>query len=250
MKRLMLLLTVVALVGCAMAVDAQTVVVPGQPVMVAPTQPAPLATGKFYGMAWTWDTERSIVTLHDGGKQFRVQTTPDQIARLNHHQWVTVQGTLLGPEPIMTTLTPAVPMTAVASGPAANVEIAGQITSIDPNGAAMVDSPRGPMRVWLADNPQARFQQGRPVKVHVAVQPVRMVAVSGAGGQASGPTLMAATPPVPGDQSVVVGRILSVSPTGQISVESPRGPVTVWVPNAASLKVGDYVQLQTVVSPS
>jgi len=251
MKRVTMLLTVALLVGCAFAVDAQTVVVPapGQTTVIAPAQPAAIATGKFSGMAWTWDTERNIVTLNDGGKQFRVLTTPDQINRLNHHQWVTVTGTLLGPDPIETVLLPAQPMTPIASGPAANVEVAGKITSIEPTGAAVVESPRGPMRVWLAENPQARFQQGRDVKVQVAVQPVRMVAVSGAGGQASGPTL-AAAPPMGGDSSTIVGRILGVTPTGQLTVESPRGPVTVWVPDASTFKVGDYVQVQTIVSPA
>jgi hypothetical protein len=127
--------------------------------------------------------------------------------------------------------------------------VTGQITSIDPSGIATIDSARGPLRVWVAEGAQSRFASGRPVTVSVHVQPVRMVAVSGAGGQASGPTL-AAPPPVPGDQAVVVGRILAVNPTGTVTVESPRGPITVWVPAGASLKMGDFVQVQTVVQAS
>jgi hypothetical protein len=226
------------LVGSAWTVSAQTTVVV--------TQPAP---AKYSGMAWTWDSARNIVTLYDAGRQYRVQTTPDQIARLNHHQWVTVSGTLLGPEPIETVLLPAQPMTAMVSGPATSAEVVGQVTSIDPSGVAVIDTARGPMRVWVADNAQSRFAQGRPVKVHVAVQPVRMVAVSGAGGQASGPT-MAVPPPVPGDQALVVGRVLSVNPSGVMTVESPRGPITVWTSSPAAFKVGDFVQIQTVVQPA
>ncbi len=238
MKRALMLVTVLVLVGSTLTAGAQTVVVAQTPV-----------TGKFSGEVWTWDSARSIVTLYDAGRQFRVQTTPDQIARLQHHSWATVSGTLLGPDAIETVLLPTQPMTAIPNGPAANTEIAGQISTIDANGLATIDTARGPLRVWLADGAQSRFASGRPVKVIVNVQPVRMVAVSGAGGQASGPTL--STPAaLPGDSSVVVGRILSVNPNGSLSVESPRGPVSVWVPNAASFRPGDFVQLQTVVQPS
>jgi hypothetical protein len=230
------LMTVAVLVGSAWTVTAQTTVVV--------TQPTP---AKYSGTAWTWDSARSIITLYDSGQQYRVQTTPDQIARLQHHQWVTVSGTLLGPEPIETVLLPAQPMTAIPNGPAASAEISGQITAIDAAGVATIDSPRGPLRVWVADNAQSRFAQGRPVKVHVAVQPVRMMAVAGTGGQASGPTMVAAPPPIPGDQAVVVGRVLSVNPAGTLTVDSPRGPITVWVATPGSFKVGDYVQIQTVV---
>ena len=139
MKRVVLFVTVAVLLGCAFTVSAQTTVVVGQPG----------TAGKFSGTAWTWDSARSIVTLHDGVNQFRVQTTPDTIQRLNHLQWVTVNGTLLGPEPIETVLLPAQPMTAVPNGPAANAEVTGQIASIDPTGVVMIDSARGPLRCGL-----------------------------------------------------------------------------------------------------
>jgi len=238
MKTVVLLVTIGILVGCALTVSAQTTIVTQAPV-----------TGKFSGQAWTWDSARSIVTLYDAGKQFRVQTTPDQIARLQHHQWVTVTGTLLGPEPIETVLLPSQPMAAIPNGPSASAEVTGQISAIEASGVATIDSARGPLRVWVADNAQSRFAAGSAVKVHVAVQPVRMVAVSGAGGQASGPTL-SSPPPVPGDQAVVVGRILSVNANGTLTIDSPRGPITVWVANPASFKMGDFVQVQTVVQPA
>jgi hypothetical protein len=238
MKTVLVLLTVLVLVGSAVAVEAQTVVVGQAPV-----------TGKFSGEAWTWDSARSIVTLYDAGRQFRVQTTPDQIKRLQHHAWVTVTGTLLGPEAIETVLLPTQPMTAIPNGPAARAEVAGHLTAIDANNLATIETARGPLRVWVADGAQSRFASGKPVNVIVNVQPVRMVAVSGSGGQASGPTLTAPAA-IPGDQSVVVGRILSVNPNGTLSVESPRGPISVWVPNPASFNAGDFVQLQTVVQPA
>jgi hypothetical protein len=239
MKTVVGLVTILILVGCALTAGAQTTVV-----VTTPT-PAP---AKYSGQAWTWDSGRSIVTLYDAGRQFRVQVTPDQIARLQHHAFVTVTGTLLGPEPLETVLLPAQPMVAQPAGATTSAEVMGQITAIDSNGVAMVNSARGPMRVWLADSPQSRFAAGRSVKVQVNVQPVRMVAVSGAGGLASGPTISTSAP-VPGDQAVIVGRILSISETGMLSIESPRGPISVWLPDAARFKVGDFVQVQTVVQP-
>jgi len=237
MKTVVMVLTVLFLVGCALTVGAQTIITP---TVVTPTP------GKYSGEVWTWDSGRSIVTLYDAGRQFRVKVTPDQIARLRHHENATVTGVLLGPDPIETVLLPTQPMTAQPSGSPATAEVIGKIAAIDSNGVATVESARGPLRVWLADNPQSRFQSGRDVRVQVTVQPVRMVAVSGGGGLASGPTI-AAPAPVQGDQAVVVGRVLSISPTGVLSIESPRGPINVWVENAASFKQGDFVQVQTVV---
>jgi hypothetical protein len=229
MKRVVVVMTVLILVACALPVAAQ----------VGPT-------GKFTGEVWTWDSARSIVTLYDAGRQFRVQVTPDQIARLEHHSKATVIGTLLGPEPIETVLLPAQPMVAQPSGPPAASEITGQISAVDANGVATIESARGPLVVWLADGGQSRFSAGGPVKVQVTVQPVRMVAVAGTGGLASGPTITAPAP-VMGDQAVIIGRVLSISPTGSLAIESPKGPVTVWVPDAASFKTGDFVQVSTVV---
>ena len=181
MKTVGVLVTALILVGCVVPVGAQTVVVGAQTVVTTPSQ--------YSGEVWTWDSGRSIVTLYDAGRQFRVQVTPDQIARLNHHGFATVNGVLLGPEPIETVLLPAQPMVAQPSGAAITAEVAGQIASIDGNGAAIVESARGPLRVWLADNAQSRFAVGRPVMLRISMQPVRMVAVSGAGGLASGPTV-------------------------------------------------------------
>jgi len=233
MKTLVAVVTAALLVGCVVTAGAQTVGTPD----------------RYFGEVWTWDSGRSIVTLYDTGRQFRVQVTPDQIARLRLHDNAVVTGILLGPEPIETVMRPVPPMVALPNGVAMSAEVDGQITGLDPKGLAVIDSARGPLRVWLADDPHSRFTSGHQVKVLVAVQPVQMVAVSGGGGLASRPTIT--TPaPVQGDQAIVVGRILSVSSTGALAIDSPRGPIGVWVPAAASFKPGDYVQVQTVVQPS
>jgi hypothetical protein len=233
MKTIIAMVTVGLLIGGVVAAGAQTVSAPG----------------RYFGEAWTWDSARSIVTLNDAGRRFRVQVTPDQIARLRLHVDATVTGTLLGPDPIEAVMLPAPAMVAQPVGMAMSAEVMGQITGLDPKGLAVIESARGPLRVWLADDPQDRFASGHPVKVHVAVQPVRMVAVSGSGDLSSGSTITAPAP-VRGDQAIVVGRILSIGPTGELAIDSPRGPIGVWMPDAANFKPGDYVRVQTVVQPS
>jgi hypothetical protein len=251
MKRAALVMTALVLFGSAMTAAAQTTVIVPAPAPAVVSTPAPVAVapapGTFSGEAWTWDSARNIVTLFDAGRQFRVLVTPDQIARLNHHAWVTVKGTLVGPDSIDTVIVPTQPLVAQPAGASTTAQIAGSVAAIDTNGVATVETSRGPLRVWLADGGAARFATGRPVMVQVTVQPVRMVAVAGGGGLASGPTLVA---PVPGDAATVTGRVLAISPTGSLTVESPRGPINVWVSNAASFKVGDFVQVQTVVQPA
>jgi hypothetical protein len=56
------------------------------------------------------------------------------------------------------------------------------------------------------------------------------------------------SPSIPGDSAVSVGRVLGVTPTGALTVESQRGPISVWVPDAANFRVGDFVQVHTVVA--
>jgi len=222
-------------------------VAPPPATVIAPQPAAPIM--RYDGMVWTWDKERNIVTFYDYGtaKTFRVLTTPDQIARLRMHENGSVSGQLLAPDNLGTYVVTTGPVTPVPNGAASTADITGQITGIDANGVASINSARGPLRVWVADGAQSRFSGNRPVTVHVVVQPVRMMAVSGVGGQASGPT-MAVSPSMPGDSAVAVGRVLGTSPTGALTIESARGPISVWVPDAANFRIGDFVQVNTIVA--
>ena len=52
----------------------------------------------------------------------------------------------------------------------------------------------------------------------------------------------------PGDHAIVIGRILSVDQRGTIAVDSPRGPIRVWVTQElGSYRVGDVVEVRTRV---
>src|SRR5262245_38581691 len=99
---------VVPLVGCYSQTTSQ-----------AP-QTAAQAQGvqSFTGEVWTWDTRENTVTLRQGAQEIRIKTTPDQLKGLQHHQITTIRGQLAPPADIVTTITPAAPMTAVPRGSA------------------------------------------------------------------------------------------------------------------------------------
>ena len=45
-------------------------------------------------------------------------------------------------------------------------------------------------------------------------------------------------------------RITAVDRDGRITVESPRGPVTVWLPETARYGVGETVEVRTALHPT
>jgi hypothetical protein len=47
-----------------------------------------------------------------------------------------------------------------------------------------------------------------------------------------------------------MGRVLAIDPSGSLTIESARGPVTVRVPNVTRYKVGDTVEVRTSVHPA
>jgi hypothetical protein len=101
--------------------------------------------------------------------------------------------------------------------------------------------------VWLAEQGSRPYQDGQQVLVRVRVQPLAVVPTSEA---RPGPAPTPAVGAEPGDYAVVQGRVTAVDAGGRLTVESPRGPVTVWLPGTARYRVGDWVEVQTSVHPS
>jgi len=213
--------------------------------------PAPSAeTGTTHrGELWTWDARENIVTLRQGTQTVRVKVTPEQIRQLQfqRHQNVTVRGELAGPAEIERITVPAVATVPVPRGAVAETEITGKVAEVDARGVLSIQSARGPLRVWAASPDPGRFPAGSDVRVRIAVQAVELVPAN----QAS-----AAAPPAasvssePGDYAVVTGAIVGVEPSGTMTVESPRGPISVWVPEAAGYRAGQSVQVRTSVHPA
>ena len=200
----------------------------------------------FTGEVWTWDERENTVTLRQGSQTFRVKTTPDQMRGLQLHQIATIRGQVAPPAELPRTMTPAVPMTAVPRGPVDQQTVAGKVTAVDPNGRLSIDSERGPLHVWAASGASDRFAAGDRVQVVMAVQAVDMVPAKRAGA-ASSTDPSASMSSQPGDSAVVTGRVMGVD-RGIIVVESPSGPIQVWVGESPRYKVSDPVQVRTNVS--
>jgi hypothetical protein len=242
MKRFSTILTVSLFVAAALGVGCATT-----------TTAAPPGATAFTGEVWTWDEQENTITLRQGQRDFRVNVTPDQFVGLVLHSNRTIYGTLAPPKELPTVLVDA-PSTVVPRGAADETEVVGTIASVDPAGKVVVHTPQGAVQVWRASG-GLPFTAGGNVRVRMRTQPLDVVLVQ------PGTTVVAKTAPAamdpaasprtePGDYAVVMGRIVAVDPSGSITVESARGPVTVRVPNASRYKVGETVEVRTSVHPA
>jgi hypothetical protein len=211
------------------------------------TLPAAQASGDtFTGEVWTWDERENTVTLRRGAETFRVKTTPEQIKGLQLHQIATIRGQIAPPAELPRTMTPAVAMTPVPSGPVEQQTVAGTVTAVDPSGRLSINSERGPLHIWAASGANERFATGDRVQVVISVQSVDMVPATRAGASSSTDP-SASTSSQPGDSAVVTGRVIGVD-RGLIVVESPSGPIQVWVGESPRYTVSQTVQVRTSVS--
>ncbi len=209
---------------------------------------APAPANVYRGEVWTWDPVLNTVTLRQGAQDVRVRVTPDQLVGLRLHDMATVRGELAPPAEIERMVVQGPPTRPVATGPMDQTEITGTITAIDPNGKVSLATSRGPLDVWVATPVGARFQVGAPVRMKSIVQSVTLVPLdAGTSAQTSEPAALAATEP--GDYAIVTGRILALDPSGRITIESPRGPVSAWVADPSRYRMGQAVQLRTALAP-
>ncbi len=218
------------------------------------SSPAAMADSAAYkGEVWTWDSETNVVTLRQGVQTIRVKTTPDQIRALRLHDTAVVHGQLVGPADIATVIVPSPPMAAVPRGPATMATTPGTVVAVNPTNVIAIDSPHGRQVVWGADGASSRFASGSQVQLDVAVQAMDLVPETAQTASSATPSASPSVPATsePGDHASVVGRVLSSDPAaGLVTVDSPRGPVTVWVPNAATYPAGTTVRVTTSLRPS
>lgn len=207
---------------------------------------APATPGLYRGEVWTWDPTINVVTLLQGDQKVRILVTPDQLLGLKARDIVTVRGVPAAPAEIERFMVQTGPMRAVPTGALDQTEITGTITAVDPNGKISIATSRGPLDVWVATPVTTQFRVGAPVRVKATLQGVTFVPVTGAAGAGtSEPAALAGGEP--GDHAIITGRILAVEPTGRITIESPRGPINVWVADASRYAMGQPVQLRTSV---
>lgn len=208
-----------------------------------PAAPQPAAAQNTYtGEVWTWDEQANTVTLRQGTQTVRVKVTLDQLVGLRLYQTATVCGEPAAAE-IERITQPAGSL--VPRGPAEDVELTGTVDRVDPAGTVSITSPRGPVTVWVATPGSTPFRAGDQVRVRVHVQPLELVA--GKGGQPPAPDVAASVATEPGEYAVVRGPITASDPAGRLTVQSPRGPVTVWVQNGDRYPTGNSVEVRTSV---
>jgi hypothetical protein len=208
--------------------------------------PAPATGQTFTGEVWGWNQQANTVTLRQSGNIIHVKVTPDQIAKLRLHQTATVVGKL-GPAEIEQIIIP--PGQLVPRGPAATAEATGRVARINPTGTIAIDSARGPVTVWIATPGAEPFQAGEQVRVRLQLQLLEQLRPEP--GDATPAAMIDPAAPAgsePGEYATVRGRVTAVEPAG-LTVESSRGPITVWLPAGTTLRVGDWVDVQTSVHP-
>jgi len=141
--------------------------------------------------------------------------------------------------------------TAVPTGPIHHAELTGKVTGVSANGIASIDTNRGPLQVWVTPE-TSRFRAGSTVRLRVAVQSVELVPrpeTAGGALAAPAPELTPILSSEPGDYAVVTGRVLRLDPVGALTVESPRGPIALWLSDVGRYRVAESVQVWTSVHP-
>lgn len=215
----------------------------------ASSRAAAPGTQTYVGEVWNWDRKDSIVTMmQDGGQLVRVKVAPETLNTLQLHQFTRVTGVPAGPADLVHTTQTAGSFNAVPKGQPEMIEVAGTVTTVDPKGRIAINSPRGPVHVWVAEGADQRFTKGAPVTVRISVQPVDLMPATTAVAPTPAPVGMPSASPTsePGDHAVVTGRIIGIT-TGMLIVESPTGPIQVLIADSSRYKIGDAVQVRTSV---
>jgi hypothetical protein len=130
--------------------------------------------------------------------------------------------------------------------PTESATVFATVVAIDYAGRVSVESDRGPLDVWIVDPRQYRV--GERLRIDVSVRPVRLErAAPGVPRPAPQPELNE-----PGDHAVVIGQVTSVDSRGTITVDSPRGPLRVWVRSEppTAHQAGNWVEVRTKVVPA
>jgi hypothetical protein len=206
----------------------------------------------FTGEVWVWDEQTNTITLRQGGQDVRVKVNPDQFIGLRLHETKTIYGELAPAVELPLVTVEGQPPAVVPRGPADEREVIGIVAAVDPGGKISVNAPQGVVQVWRATGGLA-FNFGARVRVRMRVQPLDLVPARP--GQAGAAPPVAAVEPSasprtgPGDYAVVMGRVLAVDPSGRLTVDSSRGPITVLVPTATRYRVNDTVEVRTSVHP-
>ncbi len=215
----------------------------------ATTAPPAPATGQpFTGEVWGWDQQTGIVTLRQGPNLVHVKTTPDQVAALRLHQVATVRGEYIpgesnGSSSLRDSSSPAVRPSARrprAPSPASNHRAPSPSTRCAARSRCGLRHPaRSPSRPASRCACASSFSRWNCCRRRPG--PPRP-------GRAPNPRPRRA-PSRANTPSCAAGSRPSI-PAGGLTVDSTRGPITVFLPAGATLRAGDWVDVQTSVHPA
>ncbi len=145
--------------------------------------------------------------------------------------------------PAEPTILPGQTSAFIPRGPADQALTAARVVAVDIQGSITVESSRGPTDAWVTD--ALRYHFGDAVEISMSVRPGRLETLPGGPANVPAPRW-----DEPGDHAIVIGRILGVDPRGTITVDSPRGPIRVWVTQAPGrYRVGEIVEVRSRVRP-
>jgi len=209
-----------------------------------PTTAGPTVSGSpnvFRGEVWTWDEKEGWVTLRMGAQDVRILVADrSQLKSLQLHSMATIRGEL-APQTIETVMIPTPPGVFVPVGTPVEGSMRARVASVDPKGVIKLEGDRGASELWIAE--QTAYRVGDLVLVETTIRSAQYTRAD----QAPALQPSAGISSEPGDHATVTGRILSRNSDGRLTVDSPRGPIQVWVAPADvdRFKVGDYVQVRS-----
>ncbi len=195
----------------------------------------------FRGEVWTWDEKEGWVTLRMGAQDVRILVADrSQLKSLQLHSMATIRGEL-APQTIETVMIPTPPGVFVPVGTPVEGSMRARVASVDPKGVIKLEGDRGASELWIAE--QTTYRVGDLVLVETTIRSAQYTRAD----QAPALQPSAGISSEPGDHATVTGRILSRNSDGRLTVDSPRGPIQVWVAPADvdRFKVGDYVQVRS-----
>jgi hypothetical protein len=242
MKLYVALMVVVALAsGCASSPTSTPTAAVAPVPATGPIPANPETTPAVYrGEVWTWDEKAGWVTLRIGSQDVRVIPTDKGILKsLNHHTIASIRGTL-APHTIETYMTPAPAGVYVPVGTAVELSSRGRVVALDPKGIVKFEAGPGTSELWISET--STYKVGDTVIVETSIRPVQFRT-----DLTASPAPAAGIATDPGDHAVVTGRVLSRNSDGRLTVDSPRGPIQVWLAPAdvEKFKVGDFVQVRS-----
>jgi len=195
----------------------------------------------FRGEVWTWDEKEGWVTLRMGAQDVRILVADkSQLKFLQLHSIATIRGEL-APQTIETVMLPTPAGVFVPVGTPVEGSMRARVASVDPKGVIKLEGDRGASELWIAE--QTAYRVGDLVLVETTIRSAQFTRAD----QAPALQPAAGISSEPGDYATVTGRILSRNSDGRLTVDSPRGPIQVWVAPADvdRFKVGDYVQVRS-----